>query len=100
VALRDGTLLDPAWWDRISTFQVFALDEPENQLGYGYGFEVDRKAGLLRVGHAGGSGGVSARLDLYPELGYAVILLSNYDRATRHPADHLGALLARAEEPR
>ncbi len=93
-ALRRGVLLEPDEWKRITELHVVALEEPGNLLGYGYGFEVERKGGLLRVGHAGGSVGVSARFDLYPELGYVVILLSNYDRSTRHSADHIGEVLA------
>lgn len=93
-ALRGGLLLEPDWWERVATLHVTALERPPSVSGYGYGFEVERTGGVLRVGHAGGSGGVSARLDLYPELGYTVILLSNYDRAARHPADHIRDLIS------
>lgn len=93
-ALRRGVLLEPAWWERITTMHVVGLERPPSILGYGYGFEVERTSGVLRVGHAGGSDGVSARFDLYPELGYTVILLSNYDRATRHAATHVRDLIS------
>ena len=93
-ALHRGVLLEPAWWERLTTMQVVGLERPPSVLGYGYGFEVERTSGVLRVGHAGGSDGVSARFDLYPELGYTVILLSNYDRATRHPATHVRDLIS------
>ncbi len=94
VALSDGTLIEPAWWERLAAMHVTALERPPSLIGYGYGFEVERTAGVLQVGHAGGSSGVSARFDLYPELGYTVILLSNYDRATRHVADHIRDLIS------
>lgn len=93
-ALRRGVLLEPDWWERLTTMHVVGLERPPSVLGYGYGFEVERTSGVLRVGHAGGSDGVSTRFDLYPELGYTVILLSNYDRATRHPATHVRDLIS------
>ncbi len=35
------------------------------------------------IGHNGGAPGVDGNIDIYPDLGYTVIVLSNYDMATR-----------------
>lgn len=51
-----------------------------NQTKYeGYGFQVFDIGGVKRVGHPGRFAGVNTRIDMYPDLGYTVIVLSNYD---------------------
>lgn len=45
----------------------------------GYGFQVFDIRGVKRVGHPGRFAGVNARFDMYPELGYTVVVLANYD---------------------
>ena len=45
----------------------------------GYGFQTFEIEGVKRVGHAGRFAGVNARFDMYLELGYTVVVLSNYD---------------------
>ena len=62
--------------------------------GYAYGFEVLEVDGVLRIGKSGSIDGVSARLDMYPSLGYTVIVLSNYDTIGNLVVpDHLGTLV-------
>lgn len=46
---------------------------------YGYGFEVRRYNKTRIVGHGGGWFGITNRMDIYPDLGYVVVILSNYD---------------------
>jgi CubicO group peptidase (beta-lactamase class C family) len=46
---------------------------------YGYGFELGRYNGARIVGHGGGWFGVTNRMEIYPDLGYTVVILSNYD---------------------
>jgi CubicO group peptidase (beta-lactamase class C family) len=46
---------------------------------YGYGFNEWRVAGHRIVGHGGGAPGVNAMLQIYPDMGYSVIVLSNFD---------------------
>jgi CubicO group peptidase (beta-lactamase class C family) len=46
---------------------------------YGYGFVEERIGEVRIVGHAGGFAGLSAQLDMYPELGFSAAVLSNYD---------------------
>jgi len=37
------------------------------------------------VGHNGGAPGIAANLDIFPELGYVSIILSNYDPPAMMP---------------
>jgi len=59
-----------------------AYGRPEQQKKYGYGFANQVENGKLIVFHDGAANGISTQLDIYPELGYTVIVLSNYD----HPS--------------
>lgn len=45
----------------------------------GYGFEVYDWSGTRVVGHGGNFWGTMSQLDIYPESGYAVVVLSNND---------------------
>lgn len=45
----------------------------------GYGFQVWDINGVKRVGHPGRFAGVNARFDVFPDLGFTVVVLSNYD---------------------
>src|SRR6185436_9103392 len=47
--------------------------------GYAYGFEDGRKNGVGAVGHSGGAPGMNGDLRIYPQSGYVVAVLSNYD---------------------
>jgi CubicO group peptidase (beta-lactamase class C family) len=74
VALRQHKLLNQQYTDLITTGKVNA---PFGKYGYGFG-DVNFN-GVRSFGHNGGAPGISAQLDIYPELGYTVIVLSNYD---------------------
>jgi CubicO group peptidase (beta-lactamase class C family) len=52
---------------------------PRGNASYAYGFGCHDVGGFRIVGHNGGAPGVGAQLDVYLELGYTVVLLSNYD---------------------
>ena len=73
-ALRDGTLLRPA-----SVAQASAPHVPMGDAAYGYGMGVFGEDKLRFFGHNGGAPGMSAWLAIYPETGFIVIALSNYD---------------------
>jgi hypothetical protein len=47
---------------------------------YGYGFELAKIDGRRVIGHTGGDLGVSSALEWFPDSGYTVAVLSNYDR--------------------
>ncbi len=64
-------------------------------VGYGYGFGVsDGPAGKV-VGHSGGFPGLNGNLDVFPESGYVVAVLSNYDRGANPLAEHVKGMIAR-----
>ncbi len=49
---------------------------------YAYGIQ-DRKENNHRIiGHGGGFPGISSKLDIYKDLGYTVIVMSNFDRGS------------------
>jgi CubicO group peptidase (beta-lactamase class C family) len=46
---------------------------------YGYGFGVEQMGDVRIVGHTGGAPGINAQLDMYPDRGYTIAILANYD---------------------
>jgi D-alanyl-D-alanine carboxypeptidase len=46
---------------------------------YGYGFGVQGEGSLRSYGHGGGAPGQNGELRIFPELGYVVVGLSNFD---------------------
>lgn len=54
-----------------------AYNEPDSQ--YGYGFIVKRYNGTRIIGHGGGWVGITNKFDMYPDLGYTVVILNNID---------------------
>jgi D-alanyl-D-alanine carboxypeptidase len=70
--------------NRLLTAQMTALVlEPKVNMDgegrRGYGFEVFDWAGTRVVGHGGNFWGTMSQLDVYPDSGYAVVVLSNND---------------------
>jgi CubicO group peptidase (beta-lactamase class C family) len=57
--------------------------KPMAEMKYGFGFGEFYKNNVRIIGHNGGAPGVDVQLDIYPDLGYTVIVLSNYGRAIR-----------------
>lgn len=47
---------------------------------YAYGFSDMLVDGVRIIGHNGGTPGYEAQLDIYPDLGYTVVILTNQDR--------------------
>ncbi len=83
-ALRRNTLLDSAHTALLLEGKVSA-DEGR----YAYGFEATRVNGRHIVGHGGGFPGVATHLDILPDLGYSVVVLSNYEGAAAFAVSHL-----------
>jgi CubicO group peptidase (beta-lactamase class C family) len=61
--------------------------------GFGYGFETRGEGRTRLVMKRGGSAGASTRFDIFPELGYTIIVLSNYDTVGSLVADALDDLV-------
>lgn len=77
-ALLDYDLLNKEFTKDVLAGKV-PYGKPDQQKKYAYGFANQIENGKLIVFHDGGSNGVSTELDIYPELGYSVIVLCNYD---------------------
>ncbi len=75
-ALTSRTLLDSAQLRRVWT-GVKPYSDPNSE--YGYGFIVSRYNGTRIIGHGGGWVGITNKFDMYPDLGYTVVILSNID---------------------
>ena len=71
VALFSHRLIGKKYTDLITTAKV--------KEGYGYGFGERIINGIRRTGHNGGAPGIAADLQMYPDLGYTVAILTNYD---------------------
>ncbi len=78
-ALLNHKLLSPEM-TKLVTSPIINEGSKNNQIKYsGYGFQIFDIGGIKRVGHPGRFAGVNTRIDMYPELGYSVIVLANYD---------------------
>lgn len=81
VALRAHKLLNPTYTDLLLTGKV----EYRPNAKYAYGFATDVVDGGRIVFHDGGANGISAEFDMYPDAGYTVVVLSNYDHPAARP---------------
>jgi CubicO group peptidase (beta-lactamase class C family) len=76
-AMRAGTLVSPA------TRQQLWSPKPElHSPEYGFGFGVGKDALGRNVGHSGGFPGISSVLDIYPDTGWTIVVLSNVDNGS------------------
>ncbi len=89
LALRKGDIVTPAMAASLTAAKVPTGQRPGQN--YAYGFYADDAGGTPVYGHAGTVPGYQAWLDIYPSLGYTVIVLTNFD----HPAARDVAWFAR-----
>ena len=80
VALRGNKLLTATSLDLMTTKKIFFRKYAADDTFYGYGFELESIDGQRVIGHTGGDLGVSSALEWFPDSGYTVVVLSNYDR--------------------
>jgi len=52
---------------------------PMGPIMYGFGFGTFTQGAVRIVGHNGGAPGVNVEFDMYPDQGYDVVVLANYD---------------------
>jgi D-alanyl-D-alanine carboxypeptidase len=69
IALKNNVL--------ISAESLALMISDENQDSYGYGFSLNKFNDIEVYGHNGGAHGVSAELDIYKNLDYVVVTMSN-----------------------
>jgi CubicO group peptidase (beta-lactamase class C family) len=80
VALRENKLISAKSLELITTGKV--------KMGgnlYAYGFGDIRVNGKRSFGHNGGAPGIASSLSIFPELGYTVIVMTNYDPPNMMP---------------
>lgn len=96
-ALHGGRLLDPGFTS-VVTGGKQAID-PNNPPGgpqfYGYGHVETTIGGHRIVGHTGGGPGRANNIDVFPDSGWVVIVLSNYDTSVRPIVDLARQLVTR-----
>ncbi|MEK7164265.1 MAG: serine hydrolase domain-containing protein [Patescibacteria group bacterium] len=78
-ALLTHKLLSPEMTELAITPKVKEGSKGNQTKYQGYGFQIFDIDGITRIGHPGRFAGVNTRIDMYPELGYTVIVLANYD---------------------
>ncbi|MBD0327488.1 MAG: serine hydrolase, partial [Pyrinomonadaceae bacterium] len=93
LALRGHKLLSQKYTELITTGKV-DLPRDGGTTKYAYGFQEEKVNGQRRFGHGGGFPGINSELQIYPDLGYTVAVMSNYDPPTAsRVADRVGDLL-------
>ena len=80
-ALMSNRLLSPEYTEMVTRGKV--TYRPGASYGYGIANEVIN--GVRIIFHDGGADGITTNLDIIPELGLTVIVLSNYDPALARP---------------
>jgi CubicO group peptidase (beta-lactamase class C family) len=94
-ALTRHQLLGPALTGTVLTGKVATNRPGLDKDSYAYGFADSRINGVRIVGHNGGTPGYEAQLDLYPDRGHTVILLTNQDQTLTPALRKSQALLTR-----
>ncbi len=77
-SLMSNKLVSKKFTDTVTLGKV-AYGKPEQQKKYAFGFANQIVNDKLIIFHDGGANGISTDIDIYPELGYTVIVLCNYD---------------------
>lgn len=78
IALRNNKLMSQKYTEVVTTGKVKVPPGwPMHE--YGYGFTISVVNGKRIVGHGGAGQGVAGKFEMYPELGYTVVVLSNYE---------------------
>ncbi len=85
-ALAGYKLLGKDFTEKVISGKV-SYGQPEQQKKYAYGFANQIVNGKVIIFHDGGANGISTIIDIYPELGYTVIILSNYDSPSSWTVD-------------
>jgi D-alanyl-D-alanine carboxypeptidase len=77
-ALLSHKLLSPGWTELLFEGKI-DVDSMSRGTKYAYGFCDKRVNDHRVVGHGGGAPGVCSNLDIYLDLGYTAVVLSNTD---------------------
>jgi CubicO group peptidase (beta-lactamase class C family) len=72
----------------------------DTAIKYGFGMTEELVNGVRILGHSGGAPGISSNLDMYRDLGYTVVVMSNFDGGARMVNERLRLELTGAGLPR
>ncbi|MFY9984402.1 MAG: serine hydrolase domain-containing protein [Chthoniobacterales bacterium] len=75
IALQAKRLLNAHYTELVTAGRV----ETDHGSHYGYGFETRTVNGLRGVGHSGGAIGMNGIFEMFPDIGYLVVVLANLD---------------------
>ncbi|MFN7930497.1 MAG: serine hydrolase domain-containing protein [Blastocatellia bacterium] len=88
VALRSNKLVGAEY------VKMLLSAKPElKSTGYGYGFQVETRDGVVIVGHSGGFPGISSNLDMFLGTGWTAIVMSNYGRGSTPVSEKMQELI-------
>jgi CubicO group peptidase (beta-lactamase class C family) len=96
-ALEGHKLLNKEYTDLNLTGKVAS---GRGDVKYAYGMEEQFLNGVRIVGHGGGGPGINSNLDMYPEAGYTVAVMSNYDGGAQLVNERLRLELSGQDVPR
>ena len=69
--------------------------KPVQSRFYGYGFRYTITGGQRVYGHSGSGPGTATNLDIYPDLDWVAVVLSNYDTSVAPIVDKERELITR-----
>jgi CubicO group peptidase (beta-lactamase class C family) len=96
-ALQAHRLLDKEYTDLDMTGKV---GTGRGTAKYAFGMGEDFINGVRIVGHSGGGPGINSILDMYPDLGVTVVVMTNLDNAVALANERIRAWLTGQEVPR
>ena len=82
LALRDNKLLSQKYKEILTTGKVEVAGADRK---YAYGFGDNVIDGKHIVGHNGGGPGIGANFDMFPEIGFTAVILSNFSPPAMTP---------------
>lgn len=98
-ALQADQLLDRPFTDLVTSGKVPRPTRPDAAAAshhfVGYGFVDEISSGQRVFGHSGSGPGVDANLDIFPDLDWVTVVLSNYENAINPIVDLARQLIAR-----
>lgn len=94
-ALLGHKLLSAAMTNTVLSGKVDTGRPGPGEDKYAYGFADSRINGVRIVGHNGGTLGYEGQLDIYPDRGYTVVMLTNQDRVLAPALQRSQAILTR-----
>jgi CubicO group peptidase (beta-lactamase class C family) len=95
-ALKNHVLLSKALVDLATTGK---FPTGRGTAKYGFGMATDIANGVRFFGHSGGAPGISSNLDIYPDIGYIAVVMSNSDTGGINAAQRLRMLLTGQKIP-